>query len=135
MAKPGAAVQTATPALRKWIIAQAEAGFSADVVLASMRASGWDEDVANAALEATLTAHLQAQSQQPQRPAAVPVPSPALDGAPLWLDAGDRPRLWWQRFMQARSSGSTKTSKPFSACASMWRQTVCHWQPLAAPGP
>ena len=90
MAKPRAAAQTATPALRKWIIAQAEAGFAPDVVLASMQASGWNEDVAIAALEATLTAHLHAQSQHPQRPAAVPVPSPALDGAPLWLDAGDR---------------------------------------------
>ena len=90
MAKPGAAVQTATPALRRWIIAQAEAGFAPDVVLASMLASGWDEVVANAALDATLTSYLQAQSQQPQRPTAVPVPSPALEGAPLWLDAGDR---------------------------------------------
>ena len=90
MAEPGAPAQTATPALRKWIIAQAEAGFAADVVLASMQASGWDEDVAIATLEATLTAHVQDQNQHPQRPAAVPVPSPALDGAPLWLDAGDR---------------------------------------------
>lgn len=90
MAKPGAAAQTATPALRKWIIAQAEAGVTPDVVLASMRASGWDEDVAIAAMEETMTAHLKEQSQLPQRPPAVPVPSPALDGAPLWLDAGDR---------------------------------------------
>lgn len=87
MPKPGAAAQTATPALRQWIVAQAEAGFAPDVVLASMQASGWDADVAQAAVYATLTAHVR---DQRQRPAAVPVPSPALDAAPLWLDAGDR---------------------------------------------
>jgi prolyl 4-hydroxylase len=81
------ATQTVTAALRQWIIDQAEAGFAPDAVLASMRASGWDEDVAIAALESTLTAHLQTRSTQP---AAVPVPAPALHGDPLWLDAGDR---------------------------------------------
>lgn len=86
MPKPGAAAQTATPALRKWIIEQAEAGFAPDVVLASMLASGWDAAVAAAALQATLAAHL----HDTQKPAATPVPSPALDGSPLWLDAGDR---------------------------------------------
>ncbi|WP_367847092.1 2OG-Fe(II) oxygenase [Rhodoferax sp. WC2427] len=86
MPKPGAAAQTATPALRKWIVEQADAGFAPDVVLASMLASGWDEAVAAATLHATMAAH---QHQAP-KPAAAPVPSPALDGSPLWLDAGDR---------------------------------------------
>ncbi len=79
--------QTATPALRQWIIDQAEAGFAPDAVLASMRASGWSEDVAIATLESTLTTHLQTRQTLP---AAVPVPGPALHGDPLWLDAGDR---------------------------------------------
>nr|WP_315209898.1 2OG-Fe(II) oxygenase [uncultured Albidiferax sp.] len=82
-------VQTVTPALRRWIIEQAEAGFAPDVVLASMRASGWDTAVATHALQTTLVAHLQEHAPG-TRPDAVAVPSPALDGAPLWLDAGDR---------------------------------------------
>nr|WP_315226146.1 2OG-Fe(II) oxygenase [uncultured Albidiferax sp.] len=82
-------VQTVTPALRRWIIEQAEAGFAPDVVLASMRASGWDTAVATHALQTTLAAHLQEHAPG-TRPDAVAVPSPALDGAPLWLDAGDR---------------------------------------------
>nr|WP_315243183.1 2OG-Fe(II) oxygenase [uncultured Albidiferax sp.] len=88
MPKPAAPVQTVTPALRRWIIEQAEAGFAPDVVLASMQASGWDATVAADALQATLAAH---RLEYPaQRPDAVAVPSPNLDGAPLWLDAGDR---------------------------------------------
>ncbi len=90
MAKPDPGAQTVTPALRAWIIAQAEAGFSAEVVIQSMQASGWSEAVATAAHTDTLLAHLHAQRQQPPRPPAVPVPGPALDGAPQWLDAGDR---------------------------------------------
>jgi prolyl 4-hydroxylase len=88
MPKPAAPVQTATPALRRWIIEQVEAGFAPDVVLASMLASGWDAAVAADALQATLAAHLLEHTAH--RPGAVAVPSPALDGAPLWLDAGDR---------------------------------------------
>jgi prolyl 4-hydroxylase len=86
--------QSVTPALRQWIIEQAEAGFSPEVVLQSMRASGWDEDVAIRALEQTLEAHLasRAQSVTPSsdQPIAVPVPDPDLEGSPLYLDAGDR---------------------------------------------
>nr|WP_315186688.1 2OG-Fe(II) oxygenase [uncultured Albidiferax sp.] len=82
-------VQTVTPALRRWIIEQAEAGFAPDVVLASMLASGWDAAVAADALQATLAAHL-LEHAPGARPDAVAVPSPDLDGAPLWLDAGDR---------------------------------------------
>ncbi|SDP85177.1 prolyl 4-hydroxylase [Rhodoferax sp. OV413] len=88
--KPAAALQTVTPALRQWIIDQAEAGFAPDVVLKSMQASGWTEDVAIEAMETTLAAHLQATQERKLLPTAVPVPQPALDDAPLLLDAGDR---------------------------------------------
>ena len=50
--KPSA--QSITPELRRWIIEQAQAGFSAPVVLQSMRDAGWDEDVAADAMETTL---------------------------------------------------------------------------------
>nr|WP_315430324.1 2OG-Fe(II) oxygenase [uncultured Albidiferax sp.] len=88
--KSASAAQTVTPALRQWIIDQAEAGFAPDVVLKSMQASGWTEDVAIEAMETTLAAHLQATQERKLLPTAVPVPQPALDDAPLQLDAGDR---------------------------------------------
>lgn len=100
-------VQVVTPELRQWIVAQAEAGCRpADVVLA-MTASGWHEDVAIAAMEQTLREHLAALDARAGRrvvlqpeavagegagplPEAVPVPEPALDGAPPFLLAGGR---------------------------------------------
>jgi prolyl 4-hydroxylase len=82
------AQQSITPALRQWIIAQAEAGFTPDVVLKAMRDSGWSEEVAVEAMESTLTAHLQARKQS--LPAPVAVPAPDLSQAPLQLDVGDR---------------------------------------------
>ena len=42
--------QQVTPELRQWIIAQAQAGHRPETVLESMRASGWNEDVAIGAL-------------------------------------------------------------------------------------
>ncbi|MGE0496482.1 MAG: 2OG-Fe(II) oxygenase [Ramlibacter sp.] len=75
--------QTITPELRQWIVEQAQAGFAPEVVLKSMVASGWNEDVAITALESTLQAHLQNQGR-------VPVPSPAINDSPLYVEAGDR---------------------------------------------
>lgn len=43
-----------TPDLRRWIIAQAEAGHSAESMLGAMVATGWTEDAALDALESTL---------------------------------------------------------------------------------
>ncbi|MFD0667704.1 2OG-Fe(II) oxygenase [Ramlibacter sp. MAHUQ-53] len=84
------ATQTITPELRQWIIAQAEAGHPPDTVLAAMRASGWTEDTAIAAMESTLQAHLAGRPAAQALPPAVPVPGPDLAGSPLYLDAGDR---------------------------------------------
>jgi prolyl 4-hydroxylase len=85
-----AAAQQVTPELRRWIVEQAVAGHSPDVVLKAMVASGWREDVAVDALEATLQKHLESEAVRTGLPAAVPVPEPALDESPLYLDAGDR---------------------------------------------
>lgn len=82
--------QQVTPELRKWIVEQAEAGHSADSVLKAMLASGWNEEVAMDAMEATLRGHLEAQAVQQGLPPGVPVPEPKLAESPLYLDAGDR---------------------------------------------
>ncbi|MDR7095032.1 2OG-Fe(II) oxygenase [Hydrogenophaga laconesensis] len=93
--------QTITPELRRWIIEQASAGFTPEVVLASMMSSGWQESVAVAALESTLREHLQEQARakaaaeaaggQPDaEPERVPVPDLDLERSPRQLDAGDR---------------------------------------------
>lgn len=98
-----ASAQTVTPELRRWIVAQAEAGCAVNAVLQSMRAAGWNEAVAIDALETTLRTHLESKGLspdailanladcQPDDPAAQPaVPDLALDHAPLYLDGGDR---------------------------------------------
>ncbi len=85
-----ASTQQITPDLRQWIIEQAQAGYTAEVVLKSMVASGWNEDVAIEAMESTLRGHAESQAVASGLPPAVPVPEPALDESPLYLDAGDR---------------------------------------------
>lgn len=82
--------QVITPQLREWIISQAQAGFPADQVLQSMLASGWQEDVAIAAMESTLQAHLQATQQASALPAPVSVPELAVEDSPLYLQLEDR---------------------------------------------
>lgn len=53
-----ATAQTITPELRQWIVAQAEAGCRPEDIIAAMRQSGWDEDVAIDALETVLRERL-----------------------------------------------------------------------------
>ncbi|MDQ6629576.1 MAG: 2OG-Fe(II) oxygenase [Pseudomonadota bacterium] len=50
-----AQAQPVTPELRRWIVDQAAAGHSPEAVLEAMKASGWDETVALAALETAMT--------------------------------------------------------------------------------
>ena len=82
--------QQITPELRRWIVAQAQAGQPAEAVLQAMKTSGWNEDVAIEAMESTLRGHLEEQAQAQGLPASVPVPEPRLDQSPLYVDAGDR---------------------------------------------
>jgi prolyl 4-hydroxylase len=82
--------QAITPALREWIVTQAQQGFAPDVVLKSMMDSGWKEDVAIQALETTLQDHLATQAKSTALPPPVAVPRPSLDDSPLYVDAGDR---------------------------------------------
>ncbi|MFM7850033.1 MAG: 2OG-Fe(II) oxygenase [Rubrivivax sp.] len=70
-------VQQITPELRRWIIAQAEAGCLPEDVVKAMVASGWHEDVALDAMEQTLRGHL-AALRQPV-PGGSTVPEPNID--------------------------------------------------------
>lgn len=77
--------QTATPELRLWILEQARAGHAPDAVLQAMQQSGWEEEVALAALEQTLEGFLADHARQQMRPSAVPVPEPDLARSPAVL--------------------------------------------------
>ena len=70
--------QQITPELRQWIVEQAQAGHSAESVLKSMIASGWQEEVAVEAMETTLRGHLEQQAVAQGMQPAVPVPEPNL---------------------------------------------------------
>jgi prolyl 4-hydroxylase len=83
--------QIVTDDLRRWIVAQAEAGCRPEDVIAAMVKSGWDEGVAFDALETTLRERLDSVAAARQAlPEPVKVPEPLLDGAPTMLQAGDR---------------------------------------------
>lgn len=82
--------QTITPELRQWIIDQAASGVGAPTLINGMRASGWHEDVAVAAVEQVLRIHLDKLAQQQGLPPARPVPEPDLADSPLFIDVGDR---------------------------------------------
>ncbi len=84
--------QTVTPALRQWIVEQAQAGCRPEDVLASMRASGWDETTALGALGQALEDFLGAEkaAQAQALPTPVRVPEPTLTGSPSTLWAHDR---------------------------------------------
>ena len=92
--------QTITPELQHWVDDQISAGHSRPELLQSMVLGGWDAAVARRALEAS-GARPPARKPQPaaattavpdaqKRPPRVQVPRLALDGSPLYLDAGDR---------------------------------------------
>jgi prolyl 4-hydroxylase len=82
--------QQVTPELRQWIVAQASAGQPPDAVLQSMKASGWDEDVAMAALEDTLRGFLVDHAKANGLPLPVVVPEPMSMAGEVLLPAGDR---------------------------------------------
>lgn len=88
--------QAVTEELRRWIVAQAESGCRPQDMLAAMKTSGWDEDLAIRAMETTLRERLRelgAQTAQSLPPASA-VPEPALDGGcELRLADGHRVRV------------------------------------------
>ncbi|HEY2187782.1 MAG TPA: 2OG-Fe(II) oxygenase [Caldimonas sp.] len=80
--------QPVTAELRRWIIDQSAAGHPPDIVIDAMKASGWDEAVAMAALETTLRGHLDGTDDDGAP--AKPVPGGALGAGKPTLRAGDR---------------------------------------------
>ena len=84
-------VQVVTAELREWIVSQAAAGHSPEVVLGAMKASGWDESIALVALETTLHDHLHgpAAGAEPDEPPR-PLPGRRISAATPRLSAGDR---------------------------------------------
>ncbi len=80
-------MQPVTPELREWIVAQATAGQTPDVVLKAMLTSGWSEDVAIAALEETLRGHLSEQAKTAGLPPPSIVPEPLAAGPATTLRA------------------------------------------------
>lgn len=94
--------QPITEELRRWIVSQAEAGCRPEDVLQAMVKSGWNEDVAMQAMEATLRDRLQALGLPPPderaveaaiagKPAAAKaLPEPALVDGPTTVFALDR---------------------------------------------
>ena len=84
--------QSITPELRQWIIEQAKSGQQPEAVLASMKASGWHEDVAVHAMEETLEAFVGSRGAAAVDLIPVSVPEPLVPGQEgantVW--AGDR---------------------------------------------
>ena len=84
------AVQTITPELRRWIVAQAEAGCQPEEVVQAMVASGWHQDVAIEALEQTLRGRLE-EVRQLQLTPATAVPEPAVREGATVIEADGHP--------------------------------------------
>jgi len=82
--------QPVTAELKAWIIAQSTAGCAPEAVLKGMLASGWNEAVAVAALEHTLTGHAAELAASAKLPPSVPVPDPLPNGTRSSVWAGDR---------------------------------------------
>ncbi len=86
MKTPALTTQVVTEELRRWIVAQAEAGCRPQDVVQAMQASGWEEAVALDAMERTLRQHLRKLDDADDPPdTALPpantVPEPVLGGA------------------------------------------------------
>jgi prolyl 4-hydroxylase len=81
--------QVITDELRQWIVEQARAGHGADVVLQAMKASGWQEDIAMAAMEEVMNGPRPQDPQGKASSSAVAVPA-LVEGAGHQVWAGDR---------------------------------------------
>jgi len=79
--------QIVTPELRDWIVAQAAAGHSPEVVVEAMKASGWEEPVARIALATTLGEKV---AGLPAAAASRPMPGRDISALRSRIPAGDR---------------------------------------------
>ena len=78
--------QVISSELRAWVAAQRADGHTIAALRSSMRDAGWQPEVAEAAL-AEVDPEVAAAVTAPTRTA---MPGPALDGSPMYVDAGDR---------------------------------------------
>ena len=76
--------QGITPELRRWMVEQASAGCTPESVLQAMKAAGWQESVALAAMEEVMTRHVASMAPPPA------LPQPDLRLSSRQVDAGDR---------------------------------------------
>ena len=95
--------QSITPELRRWLVEQAQAGYPPESVIEALKCAGWEEDVAERALESSLRDQLDRQasgrlatgagastrSNAVVRPQGT-VPDIDLNHSPSEIDAGDR---------------------------------------------
>lgn len=79
--------QPISPELRQWLAEQLAAGHSVDTLRGSMRDAGWHTDAIDRAL-AEIEA--QAAGNAAVEPPRTAMPGPDLEGAPLYIDTGDR---------------------------------------------
>jgi prolyl 4-hydroxylase len=80
--------QAISPELKEWLVSQLAAGHSVPALRASMREAGWQEAAADLALAQLEAGFPSLEAVLPPR--RTEMPGPDLDGAPLYLDAGDR---------------------------------------------
>ena len=79
--------QAISPELREWVATQVAAGHTVASLRASMRAAGWQDAAADAALaEVELKSAGTSTVAEPSKP----MPGPDLSAAPLYIEAGDR---------------------------------------------
>jgi prolyl 4-hydroxylase len=85
--------QTITDELRHWIVAQVDAGCSAEDMITAMRRSGWDDGVALAALDTSVRHSRSAQVQHGslRLPAGAAMPEPLPAGPASALHAAGHP--------------------------------------------
>jgi prolyl 4-hydroxylase len=76
--------QGITPELRRWMVEQASAGCTPESVLQAMKAAGWQESVALAAMEEVMARHVASIAPAPA------LPQPDLRLSSRQVDAGDR---------------------------------------------
>ena len=79
--------QIVTPELRDWIVAQAAAGHSPEVVVEAMKASGWEEPTARLALATTLGEKV---AGLPAAAPTRPMPGRDISAVRSRIPAGDR---------------------------------------------
>ncbi|QFZ83682.1 MULTISPECIES: 2OG-Fe(II) oxygenase [Variovorax] len=82
--------QAISPELREWLVAQLAAGHSVPALRMSMRAAGWQDAATDLALAQLEAGFPEAEAALALAPARTEMPGPDLDGAPLYIEAGDR---------------------------------------------